>query len=472
MVQSSRQLQMSFEGDQRLANRLRAGQFCVVLEVNSPPLNQPLDSCLANMNQIFQRVASLPAVQAVAVTDRWPTVDRQEPLIMAEKAAEETGKTVQLTISGLGADLSRTKTLLAEARAKAIRHFLLVTGDLYAKSDTAHEDAGWLDGVTIVEMSRQFGADMWNGAAVNPYKYTCEGVYLQYAKMQRKIQFGTDFLVAQAGWDMKKAQELQWFLQMRELYLPVMARTVLLGREEALHLADGLWPGVYVPIPLAALIIREANASEEAFWEAQLNRLALQMVGYWRLGYSGVQVTGVRHASHLAELLDRMQEHDANYPDYSSWREAWLELHGEISFGPGVSDIYPDPPYYMFKELMQPEVRDFVAGTIQPAFNTIAPPSWQDRWQGWLHRPTRPAMLQEMARKIARRSQEEAKQANFCQGLRNDSCPKRLIYGACGGSSTDGMCENGDKECFFHRVIRLANSNQSLESLESGGVTK
>ena len=472
MVQQTRQLKMSFEGDGRLAAAMRAGQFCFLLEMNSPPSNQPLDSYMAAAAPIFKRVGTLPAVHGIAVTDRWPTVQRQDPVDFAAQAAESSGKPVLMAISGRGTDLTRAKTLLAEARAKGIRCFLAVTGDLLGKNGAEGVPTVYQDGVTTAVTAHQFGSDVWVGATVSPYKYTCEGVYLQYAKLQRKITHGAGFLVAQAGWDMKKAQELQWFLQMRELYPPVLARVVLMSQDDALKLAEGFWPGVPVPIPLAALIMREAAGTADQFLEAQLSRAALQIVGSRLLGYSGVQVTGVRTPNLLAQIVDRVHDCAAECPDYDAWLAAWRQRHGDISFGPGVSDLHPDPPYYLFPDLLQPGRRDFNPELTQPGYNTIAPPTLGDRWTRWLHRPARPRPLREAVRRITFRSEAEEAAADLCQGLLNRSCPKRLVYGACGGSSTDGRCEDGDRECFFHRVIRLANAANDLEAMENGEVAK
>lgn len=472
MVQQSRQLKMSFAGDGRLAEAMRSGQFCFLLEMNSPPGSQPLESYMAVATPLFKRVGALAGVHGVAVTDRWPTVLRRDPVDFSAQAAESSGKPVMMAISGRGTDLARAKTLLAEARAKGIRCFLAVTGDLLGQESADGVSDCYLDGVATGVVARQFGSDSWVGAAVNPYKYTCEGVFLQYAKLQRKVTHGAGFLVAQLGWDMKKAQELQWFLQMRELYLPMLARVVVMSQDDALKLADGFWPGVHVPIPLAAMMMREAEASPDSFLEAQLSRAALQIVGSRLLGYSGVQVAGVRTPNVLSQLVGRVQDCAADCPDYDAWLEAWHQRHGDISFGPGVSDVYPDPPYYLFPDLLQPGRRDYAPELTQPGYNTIAPPTLGDRWTRWLHRPTRPRLLREAARRISWRSEAEAAAASLCQGLLNRSCPKRLVYGACGGSSTDGLCEEGGHECFFHRVIRLANAANDLEAMENGEVAK
>ena len=53
-----------------------------------------------------------------------------------------------------------------------------------------------------------------------------------------------------------------------------------------------------------------------------------------------------------------------------------------------------------------------------------------------------------------------------CFYLDRRVCPKRLAYGACGGSTPDGRCEFEHAPCFFHRVLAVAEARQELDRLE------
>ena len=168
MIQQTRQLNMSFEGDCRLASAMRSGQFCFLLEMNSPPSNQPLDSYMAAAAPVFKKVGMLPGVHGIAVTDRWPTAQRQDPVDFAAEAMKSSGKPVLMTLSGRGADLARAKTLLAEARAKGIRCFLAVTGDWLGKNGAEGVPTTYLDSVTTTVTACQFGSDAGSAQPSTP----------------------------------------------------------------------------------------------------------------------------------------------------------------------------------------------------------------------------------------------------------------------------------------------------------------
>ena len=59
------------------------------------------------------------------------------------------------------------------------------------------------------------------------------------------------------------------------------------------------------------------------------------------------------------------------------------------------------------------------------------------------------------------------KYLKYCCYLNPNDCPKGLIYGPCGGSMNGGECEFGHKQCFFQRVIAVANHQKKLEELEA-----
>ena len=63
---SSRQLDMNFEGDSRLAAHLRDGDFFLLAECSTPPREQPFESAMAVSVAIARkiRVMTLPYLHA------------------------------------------------------------------------------------------------------------------------------------------------------------------------------------------------------------------------------------------------------------------------------------------------------------------------------------------------------------------------------------------------------------------------
>lgn len=452
MAQQNRQLDMSFDGDHRLAEAVRLGHFVTLLEVATPAANQPIDSAAAMLQPLLKQAGTLDEITGITLNDCLPDEQRHDPVEFAQLLLRDFGKSVILTLSGKCCSLDRAKAICAAAHGRGLRNVLVVTGDLPCqaadKAATTPTPRPYLDGAEALRSLSSFNRQLCLGAVVNPYKYTAEDQCLQYAKMLRKLRSGANFLVAQAGWDMKKSQELQWFMQMRELHEPIIARMIMFSREEAQRLGEWQQPGVVLPVPLAAQIMREAAMQPSDYIAAQIHRCALQIIGYRVLGYSGVQIAGCRNPKTIAQLLSHCKELTATCDDYPSWLKQWQELHGAISFAPAPTERHAGTPHYLFRQLLNPQHRDYVP---EDRFHGqfLEKPGLADRWRflmakwGW--------------------------RDNGCFGLPyTTACPKQLRSGPCGGSQCDGFCEAGHQPCFFQRVLRLLANYNVIQLLEEG----
>lgn len=452
MAQQNRQLDMSFDGDQRLAEAFKLGHFITLLEVTTPAASQPIDSAAAVLQPLLKQASALDEINGITLSDRLPDEQRHDPAEFAQILLSSFDKSAVLTISGKGSSLDRAKTICAAAHGRGLRNVLAVTGDLPTQAaDTTPAPPTprpFLDSAEALRALYDFNRQLCLGAVVNPYKYTAQDQCLQYAKMLRKLRSGATFLVAQAGWDMKKSQELQWFMQMREMHEPIIARVIMFSREEALRLGEWRQPGITLPVPLAAQIMREATLQPSDYITAQIHRCALQIIGYRVLGYSGVQIAGCRDPKTLAQLAAHCRELTATSDDYPSWLKQWQDLHGAISFAPAPTEHNAGPPHYLFRQLLNPQRRDYVP---EDRFlgQFLEKPDFADQWRFFMA-------------KWGRRD-------NGCFGLPYETaCPKQLRYGPCGGSQCDGFCEAGHQPCFFQRVLRLLASHNAIQRLEEG----
>lgn len=306
------------------------------------------------------------------------------------------------------------------------------------------------------------------GAAVNPYKYNAVDQYLQYYKMMRKTATGADFLITNAGWDMKKLQDLQWYLQMREAAVPVLARLPLLTTEQIRSMYTRFVPGVHISRSLVAMMQRESEVSDAQSLSAQLHRLGLQAAGCRLLGYSGVVLTGVRDKRTLEMALQRVNDASSEYPDYRSWVQAWQEHHGDMNFSPIRQG------YYTFRNLMtpdqcmhEPEASRLTAQSLPRASRTLR---CRSAVLKACHHPRMPRWLRQTGRRLLCGLCKDKTQCRlaYCEYLCPRACPKNLVLGACGGSRPDGSCENGEHICFFHNVLAVADTRHELDSLEEG----
>ena len=472
--QSSLQLNMNFSGENPLAACLREGEFFLLIECNTPPLEQPFETSLTLSRSIARKIGNFPEVVGMAVTDRLRSEDTHDPVETAARLAEASGKPPLLYLSGKGSSEGRIRELLARARSAGIRSVVAVTGDRSEKHTASRSGtrvapypAGYLDSVDILELGRASGDDLCMGAGINPYKYNPADQYLQYFKMMRKLDAGAEFLVTQVGWDMKKLQELQWYLQMRDVGSPVIARLALLSVDDIARIHEGLYPGVHVARSFAAVLQRESNVNAAQSLSAQLHRLGLQVAGCRLLGYNGVQIAGLRDGHHLDMVLVRIGEALAAYDSFGKWVSAWNEFHNFMSFDP-----IPDA-YYVFDGLLRGDTVRYDADTCQLTDRSLPEPGVGDRalrtvlstlfGGGWPE-----AISESLAAAVERVCGVSREQLRECFFLSPSACPKRLIHGACGGSEPDGTCEFGHGRCFFQRVLALAAHSHELDSLEEG----
>jgi 5,10-methylenetetrahydrofolate reductase len=460
---------MAFETDQRLALRLREGSFQILVELNTPASEQPFDSAMALSTAMAARVAKCEAVAAIAVTDRLHGEDCHDPVATATALAAASGKPVLMLLSGKGSSPERIRAVLAEARGKGIRNVLAVTGDRSDKHPVRPGSGrplayagGYLDSLEILGLARRADPGFFAGAVVNPFKYNPADSYLQYFKMIRKLASGAQFIVTHAGWDMRKLQELQWFLAMRQMSPSVIARLLLLSSEDIRKLERLVFPGVHVPREFTALLQRESDISATQSLAAQLPRMGLQAAGCRLMGYSGVQIAGIRDQGTLDMVLASIQEALRKYTVYDAWLEAWQDYHGGLSFEP-----IPEA-YYVFSDRLgagsaggaprltgrafpRATARDRLRATVLPWVLSEQAPEW-------------PSTLYRAAFRGG--DALPASRLRACFYLDRRGCPKRLVYGACGGSTPDGTCEFEHAPCFFRRVLALADARHELDRLE------
>jgi methylenetetrahydrofolate reductase (NADPH) len=459
------QFELNFNEANPLAERFRHGRFVTVIEYTTPHLNQPFDSALVPGVALARRVSELPEVLGMVVTDRNGGYDVIDTAAALKKAADLP---VSITISGKGMTREILLETLGRAESVNLQNVILVTGDgIDARNGAKPHPAGYMDSIELLSLADPHKRRLCLGAAINPYKYTAVDMYLQYYKMARKLAAGANYLVAQAGWDMKKLQELQWYMQQRDIQVPVIARLHLVHPDEADSIHLGLYPGVPVARTYVAKIQREhQNATQPGkFQDIQLERLELQIAGCRILGYSGVQIVGIRDVQTLNKLAERLRQFNEKYPSYDRWLEAWDKFNDGISLVPTPQAFYGykqllSPGHAMYDEAvakpeaaMLPQATDSVRcrGAMLPALLS-------HRMPNWIHDLTRKMFFPECTAEDSR-----LPFVFFCNPA---ECPKKLVFGACGGAGLDGLCEFGDRPCFFHKVFAAANRTNRLSDLE------
>lgn len=486
---SPHQFELNFNQATPLADDFRRGRFTVLVELEAPALQQPFDAGMVPGVALARRIGELEQIGGMMLTEGSETHPAVDACAIIRQAAPDLP--ILLTVSGRDLTPNRLRETLARAESAGVQNFLLVSGDglqpdphsgagtsdLLASSKLpAGRDEGtplrqaaatYLDSVEMLRLASGPDKKRLLGAGVNPFRYTVADEYLQFFKTTRKIASGAHFLVSQAGWDMKKLQEFQWFLQRQELQVPMLARLPLVHPDEAANLHRGFHAGVSVSRSYLAMIQRELRdaASPALFQEFQLERLGLLIAGVRHLGYSGVVLAGIRDVQTLNRVDSLIETLAAKYPTYNAWLAAWEKFHSGVTLAPGLH------VFYGYRRLLAPELAMYDEMQCQPEKAALPQAGTGMLFRRWflsgLLRPNVPEKIREMTRKLFFAGCRQPDQFLPYTYHRNPAeCPKQLVFGSCGSTRSDGACEFTGAPCFFEQVLAIANRCGTLADLE------
>lgn len=467
----TKQLRINFETNETVRRNLRDGRFSVFVEYAPPAADQPFKMAMKPGVELARYVAEDERVAALAITHRYGDRQEHDLLKVVEELRQHCDKEFVVYLCGRGLKPVELHGLVAGLRSHGVNTVVPVSGvggqdhPRTKKGKPLCAPSGYLDSCRQLALIAQDNPDLYRGAVVNPFKYNIADVYLQYAKMVRKLNLGAGFVVAQAGWDMRKYQELQWYLQSRGIDEPFLARMMLVRPDQVSRIVEHRAGGMVMSREFGALLQRESQVSEAQALSAQIRRLSLLGAGSRLLGYSGVQLGGSTDPKTIRTILDRLFETLEELPEYPDWVDAWEDFHNRIETAP-----YPYR-YYAFRHLLSKEHQTFDEAACSHTSFMIPPPS----------------LLDKLRYQVGKRLHLDRSQAGWTVPLKMlvsqasghgdwhldrtfllaaSQCPKGLEEGACGGSRPDGTCEFGGKRCFYHRVLSLAHWQNDLRRLE------
>ena len=228
--QDKSQLKMNLvDKSSPLAAKLQGGEFHIQLEADLPISQEPFDSGLETARSLMRTIEQDELATSLVLTDRTRSDECHDPIEVAEALQETAEIPLVLTTSGKANNQENFRDLIARAESAGISGMLCVTGNKcvdhpdsdYPGKRHKRGRPSYLDSVEMLARIKNTAPRFLVGAAVNPFKYTAADEYLQYYKALRKLNSGADYLVTHIGWDMRKLQSLQWYLQMREIDVPV-----------------------------------------------------------------------------------------------------------------------------------------------------------------------------------------------------------------------------------------------------------
>ncbi len=463
------QLEMNFDGamGNRFKEKLDNGNFQVLVEVNAPPAETPLEDAAARFSDIEYLVSSKQEINAaLAFTDRYAYPDALDTIQFASALCRTDRDRHLICVSGRDRTPDDIEKLLGHAAGEGFKNILAVSGES-VRGDTLKQVQSRLftESVhTIRSVREKFSTSLFAGCAVNPYKYTPCTCFPQYFKLIKKINLGASFVVTQFGWDMLKLQELRWSLFRRSLHIPSIARFLVLTPDKAEEICSGKLPGVHISPDFQAMLRRETMHSMAQFEAAQWRRIQIHAAGARFLGYSGIQIAGLDRPDQINIMLNRIREALSEFTGFEEWKSAYLEYYARLDMAP-----YPYR-FYEFEDLFS---KAHPTETPRMAHAEIPPLEDGEKFRLNLaqklfaHADRLPAEERYLTKKLL----------VSCRGCPScrlpqtafvcpETCPKGMANGPCGASKASGECEHTSKECIYSKRMRIAAQNNDYLSLE------
>ena len=316
----------------------------------------------------------------------------------------------------------------------------------------------------------------FSGCAVSPFKYTEAECFAQYAKLQRKVAAGAQFIITQLGYDARKFHELLLFMQHARIQLPVLGSVYVLTPASARIMHSGKVPGAVVSRKLLKRILREWQ-DKKAGRKAAIERAARLGAILKGMGYRGIHIGGIhRDFATVGKILDRIEEIQGHWkeflPDFDSTDPGAFyafEEHrglnrGKPQFGINTDKIsLGEKLHFYFLQKTHRAFFDFQS-PLAPLYQKIC---------RYLDNGRTGSLLTHLVENPAKGLLLRCRHCGDC-GIQHvgflcpeSGCPKHTRNGACGGSR-DGMCEvNPDRYCIWYRAHnRLASVGRQNEMVD------
>jgi methylenetetrahydrofolate reductase (NADH) len=477
--------------DNLLRRRLERRQFVASIEFVTPEAHDAFESAIAPITDLAEHIKADGRFDTIALTDRVKSDHDHDPVRVAARVAEASGKVPIVHLSGKDRDAVWVADAVGRMRDNGLDNVLLVTGDK-VRTAPVGRTVRYYDSVNMVAQVRAASPAMFVAAAVSPFKYREEESMNQYLKMVKKERAGANAFITQVGWDMLKCKELITYRRRRGLTAPVMAGVMLLTVARARYIRANKLAGITITDELQARLEAESAQPDKGVGAAY-RRLALQIVGFKRLGFAGFQLTGMHQFDKLDRLMQQVDGLERGLANEGAWWDAWWHA---LRSANGAPTVTAPRSYYLFHELAEPAgwnvpyealtLRDLdVAHEPSAGLKTFRRLDRLDRLVFADGSPGA-AVLKPIARMVPAAStidrglhwlEQRMKQplvgcqtCGFCRLPHTayvcpETCPKGLANGPCGGT-TENLCEFGDRECIHNQKYRIARDAGRLGELE------
>jgi methylenetetrahydrofolate reductase (NADPH) len=306
------------------------------------------------------------------------------------------------------------------------------------------------------------------GAVATNFKRHENEVVPQLLKLEKKIECGAKFVIAQIGFDARKSHELLCYLRARGLgHVPVIGNVFLLTAATARFFRRRTIPGVVISDALFAQCERYATGADKG--ATFFRELAARQLAIFRgLGFAGGYLGGVHRIDDVGAILESASTFAPD--DWKLFaREIQFPVEGEFYYfqrddrtgladadrpNPQLSDRRPTHNVTLGYRVSK-KVHDavFTPGTTLNRLGRRVYASSRDTLQG-----PRSLRVLEHASKAAMFSCKDCGDCSLpdiaflCP---ESQCAKNQRNGPCGGTR-DGKCEVHDFECIWSRAYDRA----------------
>ena len=283
-IMKKQQFELNFDSRKnRFHSVLKKGDFSVFFEINTPAQDCNLSTVLSRLEACTLVLEETEEFHAgFAITDKRYYPDRYSILNFASELCSKGRDKHILFLSGRGIVQEEMNETINACSQLGFTNIVPVSGgtllgenlhDIRKNCFTESVDALY----HLQESTSNY--DVFQGCVVNPFKYTASDLFSQYYKLIKKLNFGANFIITQAGWDLLKHQELRWLLEKREHYVPSLARILFLKPELTESIISGDYPGIHISPDFLSILRKESKFGYTQFMAAQWRRIQIYAAG-------------------------------------------------------------------------------------------------------------------------------------------------------------------------------------------------
>jgi methylenetetrahydrofolate reductase (NADPH) len=464
-----RQFKFNFSNtiNNNFKNSLNNGEFNIFFEVNIPEADCNIKTALNRCMPFIKTVEKIEDLNCgLAITNG---KKHRKVLNAVDFASELELRDINrhvIFISGRGKNAREVYEAYDASVRIGIKNIVPVTGEYYTEEKAKDiKNIRFFESVRALSILKEHFSDMsiFAGTTINPFKYTPIDLYPQYFNLMKKLKLGANYIFTQTGWDLLKLQELRWYLEKRNLYLPTIAKFYFLKPDYIEEVISGKIPGVRISPDFLATLRKEARFGLTQFMSAQWRKLQLMLAGVKFMGYSGVMIAGLESSTEVNVAQLKIKEAFNEFATFEDWKIAYSEYLARAEMAP-----YPHR-FYMYSNLFE----EAYADNAKESYIKVPDCSRKEKTQYFLlkslwkkkEKTGKKPFLRNMIYKCSNCTESKCTlQMQFFNCYKK--CPKNMVNGPCGDTDADGSCIMTDKECVFGKIFRIASWKKKIDKLE------